>query len=127
MRAIGTMMNWMNRAITARPVRLTLLKRSASGKASANDAVIPKASIGTPNWFLFDNRIGRTLRSDSAVHSRGAPNDAATLMPNIDTSAPRTITVRNVSSPIAAASCTVSCDVAILSAPRNMATTTAST
>ena len=122
------MMNWMNQAITARPVRFTLSKRSASGNASANNAVIPKASIGTPNRFLFDNRIGGIPRSDSAVHGRPGYRDiAATLIPNIDTKAPRTMTVRNVASPIAAVSCTVAWDVAILSAPSIMATTTAST
>ncbi len=114
----------MNRAITATPVRLSLSNRSASGNASANDAVIAKAIIGTPNWFLFDKPIGRTPRSDSAVQSRGAPNDAATLMPDIDTKAPTTITVRNVSFPIDAASFTVSLDATILSAPSNIATTT---
>ena len=127
MSAIGTIMNWTNRAITARPVRFRLSNRSASGKASANDAVMPKAIIGTPNRFLFDNRIGRIPRSDSAVQSRGAPNDAATLIPNIDTRAPTTMTVRNLSFPTAAASFTVSWDATILSAPSNIATTRAST
>ena len=100
------MMNWMNRAITARPVRFTVSKRSASGNASVNDAVMPKASIGTPNRFFSDSRIGKIPLSDNAVHSRGAPNDPATLMPNIDTKAPMMTTVRKASFSMAAASVT---------------------
>ena len=117
----------MNLIITPSPINAVVSKCSANGNANANTTVIINAIAGTPYLFFLVIICGKTPLSANAVNARGAPNDAATLIPNIEITAPKTTNFFNIGCEIALANPTVSFEFTILSDPNIIPTKTTNT
>ena len=85
---IGTITNCINLDIELIIMMLAILNLNASGITTAMVMVVKNDAIGNPFSVLFENILGTCPWFDIDSRIRGVPNDAATLIPNIDTNAP---------------------------------------